>query len=71
MTKFFQYLSRISRNKLKVHRGKIHDFAGMDLDYSKIGIVKVTIIKYLKKILDEFLEEFRGMLVTLTVEYLF
>ena len=41
VTKFVQYLLIIYRNKIKVHRVNIHDYLGMDLDYSATGMVKV------------------------------
>ena len=60
VNKFSQYLSTIYRNKLKVHRGKIHDYPEIDLYYSETGVVKVSIIKYLKHFLDKFPKELRG-----------
>ena len=56
MNKFAQYLLTIYENKLKVHRLKIHDYLGMDLDYSDTWVVKVLMIKYLQKIIYEFPE---------------
>ena len=47
VTKFAQYLSIIYGEKLKVQRFKVHDYLGMDLDYSEPGVVKVSTIKYL------------------------
>ena len=47
---FAQYLSMIYRNKLKVHRVKIHIFPGMDLDYSDTGVVNILVIKYMQKV---------------------
>ena len=35
ITKFATYLSGIYDKKLTVHRGKVHDYIGMDLDYSE------------------------------------
>ena len=34
-TKFAIYLSRIYGKKLAVQRGKVHDYLGMELDYSE------------------------------------
>ena len=34
----------------------VHDYLGMDLDYSKKGVLQVSMIKYLKKIFDNFPE---------------
>ena len=44
ITKFSGYLSSIYRG-LTVHRGKVQDYLGMDLDYIKKGTVKVYMIK--------------------------
>ena len=45
VTKFDQYLLMIYGNNINVHRGNIHYYLGMDLDYSETGVVKVSIIK--------------------------
>ena len=39
---------------LTVHQGKVHDYLGMDLDYSTPGEVRVLMIKYMSRILEEF-----------------
>ena len=49
-TKFAHYLSLQYGKKLTVNRGKVHGYLGMDLDYSRKGEVKVSIIKYLQKV---------------------
>jgi hypothetical protein len=50
------YLSQIYGNKMTVMRGDVHDYLGMDLDYSEKGKVKVSMIKYVKKIIHGFRE---------------
>ena len=70
VTKFSQYLSTIYGNKLKVKRGDIHDFLGMHLDYSETGVVKVSIIKYLQKVLENLPEELRGTLYTPALDHI-
>ena len=52
-TKFEGYLSSIY-GILSVHRVKIHDYFVIDLDYSQKVTVKVSIIKYLYRVLEEF-----------------
>ena len=37
-------------------RGKIHDYLGMDLDWSVGGKVTISMIKYVYKILEDFIE---------------
>ena len=41
-------------------RGQVHDYIGMDLDYSTKGEVKIGMIKYLQKVEDEFPEPIIG-----------
>ena len=43
--------------ELSVTRGKKHTYLGMDLDYSCPGMVCVSMIPYLKEIIDEFPED--------------
>ena len=62
---------KIYRNKLKVHIGNIHDYLGMDLDYSETGVVNVSMIKCLQKVLDEFQENLIGRPATPTAYHLF
>jgi hypothetical protein len=53
------------------HRGKYHDYLGMDFDYSEKGKVKIRMIPYLESIIDEFPEEIVGTRVTPAADYLF
>jgi hypothetical protein len=55
----------------KEHRGKVHDYLGMELDYSEPGRVKITMISYLQDIINEFPEEIIGTKVTPAADYLF
>ena len=36
------------------HRGKVHDYLGMNFDFSEKGKVKIDMIDYVKAMLDEF-----------------
>ena len=40
--------------KVKVTCGKKHDYLGMNLDYSKPGDVKIEMIDYVQKMIEEF-----------------
>lgn len=71
ITMFAEYLAGIYGDKLTVHRGKIHDYLGMDLDFSKKGAVRVSMIKYLHKILEGFPEAISGTAATPAGENLF
>ena len=41
-------------SKMKVSWGKVHDYLGMQLDFETAGEVKITMIDYVKDILEEF-----------------
>jgi hypothetical protein len=41
--------------KMKVSRGKIHEYLGMTLDFSSPGIVRVTMKKYIDEVIEHFL----------------
>ena len=56
---------------LTVHRGKVHDYLGIELDYIKQGTVKLFMIKYLDSVLQEFPENFGVTSATLAAEHLF
>ena len=45
--------------KLTVHRGNVHDYLGMDMEWPKDGKVTISMIKYMYQILDKFIEEIR------------
>jgi hypothetical protein len=45
--------------EVAIHRGKIHDYLGMQLDYSLRGKVKVGMIKYVKDMLEDFPQTFK------------
>ena len=53
-TKFATLLGSIYGQKLTVKRRQIHDYLGMDLDWSVWGKVTISMIKYIYKILEEF-----------------
>ena len=52
-------------------RGKVHDYLGMDLDYSEDGVLKVSMIKYLDKVLEEFTEDIQSTSATPATDHLF
>ena len=56
---------------LTAHRGKVHDYLGIELDYIKQGTVKVYMIKYLDSVLKESPEDFGVTSATLASEHLF
>ena len=44
------------RRENQIEKRKYCNYLGMDLDFSEKGAVKVSMIKYLKKIVDSFPE---------------
>ena len=51
---FIIQLSRSYGDKISVNRVKVHDYLGMDLDFSTPRRVRVSMIKYLSKIINTF-----------------
>ena len=41
---------------MKLCRGKVHDYLGMNLDYTTKGEVKITMIPYIKDMIKDFRE---------------
>ena len=59
--------------KLKAARGKKHTYLGIDLDYSKPGKVSLSMIKYVKEIIEAFpnQEEIKKKATTPAAPHLF
>ena len=55
-TEFLFKLAKIYGPGITLSRGKVHDYLGVDLDYSSRGKVKISMIKYLDKIIVSFPE---------------
>jgi len=70
-TQLIKELAKIYGPGITVSRGKVHDYLGMDLDYTGDRNVKISMIKYLKKIFVAFPEEIRSTAETPAAEYLF
>ena len=70
-TQFANCMRGIYGEKLAVHRGKVHDYLEMDMDWSKKGKVSILMIKYLYKILEDFIEDIRKSSVTPAADHLF
>ena len=71
ITKFANYLAVIYGEKLTVHRGLVHDYIAMDLDYTTKGKVGISMIKYVDKMLEGFLEKLVTSAATPAAENLF
>ena len=70
-TKVADWMKGIYGEKLTIHRGNIHDYLGMDMDWSKDGQVSISMIKYLIKMLNDFIENITKSSVTPSADYLF
>jgi hypothetical protein len=57
LTKLVMFLGKKYGEKITVHRGDMHDYLGMDMDYSEKGIVKLSMLKHLEKIFSDFPED--------------
>ena len=56
LTKFSCYLAKIYGPKLSMHTGKKHDYLGVDMEFNEDGTLGVSMIKYLKSVINEFPE---------------
>jgi hypothetical protein len=71
VTKTIEWLKSIYGQDMQVSRGKKHDYLGMDLEYSNDGEVKITMINYLKGVLDDFPEAIVNTAATPAADHLF
>jgi hypothetical protein len=70
---FLVWLNKMYGNhgEVKATRGKIHDYLGMVFDFSQPGEVVISMIDYMKKIVDEFPFPISGTAYTPAAEDLF
>jgi hypothetical protein len=54
LAKLVMYLKGKYGDRLSVHEGDVHDYLGVDLDYSENGKVKLSMIKHLEKVFEDF-----------------
>jgi len=47
--------------EVKVMRGKKHDYLAMTLDYSLPGVLRVDMTKYVKSMINDFLDRLEGV----------
>ena len=71
MTKFLHHFGLICGERMTVHRGKVHEYLGMDLDSSISNTLKTGMVKYIKKIHKYFLEDIKSAAATPASEDLF
>jgi hypothetical protein len=71
ITKFASYLASIYGEGLVVHRGKVHKYLGMDLNFANKGIAQILMVTYTTKILTNFPEVITMSCATLAANHLF
>jgi hypothetical protein len=71
VSKVITWLKSIYGDNMHVSRGLVHDYLVMTLDYSTKGEVKVTMVDYLKGVLNDFPEVIEGSAHTAAAENLF
>jgi hypothetical protein len=71
VTKFGNWLSKTYGVSVATHRGKIHDYLVMILDFLKEGKVMVNMIKYIKTIIGNFPEEIIATQASPAADHLF
>ncbi len=71
VTIFREWLSTKYGVALATHWGKVHDYLGMIFDFLAKGKLMVTMMEYIKTILNDFPEEITGMKTSPAVDHLF
>ncbi len=71
LTKFSCYLAEIYGPKLSMHTGKKHNYLGVDMEFNKDGTLDVSMINYLKNVINESPETITGRAATPAHDKLF
>ena len=71
ITMYAIYHTKFFGKNIMVKHGKVNDFLGIDWDYSKKGVVKVSMIKYISNIIKEFPETIIGSAPLPVADHLF
>ena len=71
VTKFGAWLSNTYGIAVAEHRGKVHDYLGMILDFTMEGHVIINMTEYIKTILSDFPEDISGTRTTPAGDHLF
>jgi hypothetical protein len=71
VTKFSCYLRKIYGTKLSMHTGQKHKYLGMDMEFNEDGMLEVSMITYLKNVIEQFPEEISGKASSPVAEHLF
>ena len=68
---FVLKIFKVFKNGTKFSRVKVHEYLGMDMNWSQDGTMIVSMIMYLQKIIDVLLEVIRSTSAMYVAEYLF
>jgi len=71
VTKFGQWLNATFGVTVAEHRGKVHDYLGMIMDFSKKGKVSINMIEYIKGMIADFPEEIVSVKTSPAQDHLF
>jgi hypothetical protein len=71
VSKLITWLKSVYGEDMRVSQGKVHDYLGMTLDFTNKGEVKVTMIDYLKGVVNDFPEVITGTAITPATANLF
>jgi hypothetical protein len=71
VTRLITWLKSIYGEDMRVSRGRVHDYLGMILDFTNKGEAKVTMIDYLKGVINDFPEIITGTAITPATTNLF
>jgi hypothetical protein len=71
LAKLLCYLAKIFGPKLTMHTGRKQDYLGVDLEFCEDGNLEVSMVKYLKNIIEGFPEMIAGGLPTPAGDRLF
>eukprot|EP00957_Ditylum_brightwellii_P086682 6596091-Ditylum_brightwellii.AAC.1 len=63
VSRMLKWLGR-KYGKLCTTRGKVHNYLGMTIDFTKKGKVKISMVDYLKEVIEDFPEELSGCVAT-------
>ena len=71
ITKLLVYLGGKYGEKIVVHKGDVHDYLGIDMDFSENGVVQLSMMKHLQKVFEDFPEEIGKSAATPASDHLF
>ena len=57
LMKLVMFLGGKYRDKITVSRGIVHDYLGLDMNFSSEGVMRLSMIKHLEKIFADFPED--------------